>query len=327
MDLGAWSSFSFISHPPGTAAEFGYVGVVPMSEKVPVVVKQGVAAGMNTAGLSCDMQTLIGSEYPDKPGGQEEEEDEGTDSGSSNSTMTGVLNGFFCEWALSNYATAGEVADALRSTHVVYGPDALGQHFILRDAARNSIVIEFLKKQTLIHEDLDDAESGFGIVTNEPPFPWHVENVKHWLWKQSLELPDATIASGFYPDLRFLRLASLKRGLPEADSYQTVIMDAVHLLNSVTIPHGDQIGTDSGAGEGANDHTVFGLVYDHVGEEGEGPVVYFRSYANQSLQRIRLKDVGLDVVGGATKYMPVVNGGDWFVDAAKGFRRHALLQQ
>ena len=36
------------------------------------------------------------------------------------------------------------------------------------------------------------------------------------------------------------------------------------MLNTITVPMGTQMGTDSGAGEGQGDHTQFGVVYDHL---------------------------------------------------------------
>ena len=89
------------------------------------------------------------------------------------------------------------------------------------------------------------------------------QNVKHYEWKQTLARPAVGVPGAFYPDERFLRLHSLKQGLDTPTTYQEVVQQAVHLLNSVTIPAGEIMGTDSGAGEGAGDHTIFGLVYDH----------------------------------------------------------------
>lgn len=34
-------------------------------------------------------------------------------------------------------------------------------------------------------------------------------------------------------------------------------------MNTVTVPQGDQYGTDSGSGEGNGDHSCWGLVRDH----------------------------------------------------------------
>ena len=38
---------------------------------------------------------------------------------------------------------------------------------------------------------------------------------------------------------------------------------ALHVLNSITVPMGEQMGTDSGFGEGRADHTHYGHIYDH----------------------------------------------------------------
>lgn len=285
--------------------------MVPSGKHVPIKIKQGVAAGLNTPGLSCDMQTLIGTTYPSKP--------------DSNSGVTGVLSGFVCDWALSSFSTVAEVHSALSSTHSVHGPDALAFHFIFRDALGESLVVEFLPDpatgdpRTNLHLDLDDGESGFGITTNEPPFPWHVTNVLHYEWKRSLSRPAVAVPGGFYPDERFLRLHSLKNGLEDPASYEEHVQNAVHLLNAVTIPKGDMLATDSGAGEGEGDHTIFGLVYDH---DRDDPKIYFRSYDNQSMRRLRLADLkNLDDVGGDDAFMPVAGGAElYYIDAAADFR-------
>merc|ERR1711953_824906 len=64
---------------------------------------------------------------------------------------------------------------------------------------------------------------------------------------------------------------------------------AMHVLNTVTVPYGQQMGTDSGKGtgsEGTGDYTRFAVVYDHMQK-----ILYWRSSINQNLQRLRLADV------------------------------------
>ena len=74
---------------------------------------------------------------------------------------------------------------------------------------------------------------------------------------------------------------------------------------------GDQMGTDSGAGEGAGDHTMWGVVYDH-----RNGTVYFRTETNQNLQRLRLADLDLTAKA-RPAFLPFNNQLPWFVDAAK----------
>lgn len=88
-------------------------------------------------------------------------------------------------------------------------------------------------------------------------------------------------------------------------------MQAAHTLNTVTVPMGHQIGTDSGPGEGLGDHTQWGVIYDHKNQ-----ILYWRSEANQNLQRLRLADASLEE--GSPQQLIAVEGPKlpWFNDAA-----------
>ena len=272
MDLGFWNDFSLEAVPAGhifhmnstkpapAVAKYGYLSIFPSVESVatPMGPARMVVAGLNTEGMSCDMQTLVGTAYPRFP--------------AAGSASFDVL--VLCEWALASFANAGEAAAALQPggddgrappAFVAMGPDFLGFHFVLRDAFGPSVVLEFLDGET--HVTFDDASGssgGVGVFTNEPPFPWHVANVEHLEWKRSLARPAVAIPGGFYPDERFLRLHLLRQGLPAPSSYRAKVAQALHLLDAVTVPPGKQPATDSGKGEGPGDHTVFGLVYDHT---------------------------------------------------------------
>mmetsp|Transcript_79746 Transcript_79746/g.227619 ORF Transcript_79746/g.227619 Transcript_79746/m.227619 type:complete len:367 (+) Transcript_79746:71-1171(+) len=308
MDLGWWDSWELISIPAGqhpgwdgmginmtSDPTLSYVGIYPITESKKLGVERAISAGMNSAGLSIDAQTLIYTVYPEDP-----------------KDGSGVLMVTFPEWCLANYRTVAEAKLALNEKKItVWGPDALEQHYILRDATGASIVVEFMGGETQVYDDANDGVDTFGVTTNEPVFPWHIENVKHYEWKQTLARPAVGVPGAFYPDERFLRLHSLKQGLDTPTTYQEVVQQAVHLLNSVTIPAGEIMGTDSGAGEGAGDHTIFGLVYDHGAGEAE-PALYWRSYHSQSLQRVRLSD--MDTLD--KRYLSIANELDWYMDVS-----------
>jgi penicillin V acylase-like amidase (Ntn superfamily) len=308
MDLGSWTDFEFITYPP-TESTLGYLGVFPTSRHFDSIgIRHGIAAGMNTEGLSCDMQTLLKTSYPPKPGEDDDRE--------------GVMVGFFCDWVLKAFSTVDEVSSALDvgGTHSVYGPNEFAQHFSLRDATGSSIVVEFMDESTQVWVDKNNGKPSHpGIMTNEPVYDWHVENIKHYEWKKGLALPSIPTPGSFYPEERFLRLHSLKTGLEAPYSYRDLITKATALLNAVTIPIGNQFGTDSGEGEGNGDHTVWGMIYDHTNLS-----VYFRSYKNMSLQRVRLKeDLDLDNVETKKRFLNVAEEEvDWFIDVSKHFKRH-----
>jgi penicillin V acylase-like amidase (Ntn superfamily) len=287
MDLGPGLSFGVATVPAGSKlsgggteptreskALLGFVGFVPV--EAGLVLEHFVTAGMNTAGLSCDQQTLLGSVYPNKTG----------------NATTDVAIDHFCERVLARFNGTAQLAAALAERRLTpHGPSvAGGQHFVVRDARGESLVVEFTDGTASVFVDHNDGgESGFGILTNEPNFQWHVENVRHARWKMRNARPSFTLPGAYYPDERFLRIDLLKRGMPKPTAMREAIQQAVHVLNSVTVPAGAQMGTDSSRGEGQGDHTMFGVVYDHT-----EMAVFWRTEANQNLQRIRLADAKLE---------------------------------
>ena len=233
---------------PGGVTQYGYLGINPTL--VGKSVGPMVAAGINEKGLTCDMQTLITTEMPPP----------------SNTTADLFIE-LFCQWALGGFADTDSVRAALlNSSRVhVYGSSlesgAKGQHYSLRDAAGRSLVVEWVGGKQQVYQDLDDdGKTGWGIMTNEPEYPYMVRMVQHFEWKQSLARPSTSIPGAFYPDERFLRIHLVKRGLPIPKDYREAIMQAVHVLNTVTVPPGSQMGTDSGPGEGQGDHTMWGVI-------------------------------------------------------------------
>merc|ERR1712232_27811 len=152
----------------------------------------------------------------------------------------------------------------------------MGTHFSVRDAMGQGVVIEFMDGEMQLYDDHNDkGKTGFGIMTNEPRFPWQVEAVRHLQWKQQLARSAVTMPGTWYPDARFQRIYLVKSGMPTPKTYEEAMMQAVHTLNTITVPMGDQIGTDSGKGEGLGDHTQWGVVYDH-----KKRTIYWRSQAN-----------------------------------------------
>ena len=72
-----------------------------------------------------------------------------------------------------------------------------------------------------MYEDLNDGgATGWGIVTNEPPFDWQLRAVAHSLWKRSLARPAVGVPGGFYPDERFQRLQMVKTALEDPSAYR-----------------------------------------------------------------------------------------------------------
>lgn len=251
---------------------------------------------LNEHGLSCSLLTLVDTQYE-----------------SRDDSKINVFAGVLCHWATQMFQNVAEVNEMLPKV-AIWGPDALAQHFVLRDATGASLVIECVGGAKQVYLDLNDGVSGFGIMTNEPQFSYHLENVKHYEWKRTLARQAVAIPGNYYPEERFLRIHMIKQGMQSfmesTTDIQTAISLAVQVMNTVTVPMGEQYGTDSGesSGEGDGDHSVFGLVRDHYNK-----VLYWRDATNPTLRGIRLADV----LGRERKLSMTLESGPYFVDMSK----------
>jgi len=300
MDLGSdpyqWMIITRPQGDPGLrSSKFGYVGFV--GKLGSVLESTLVADGMNTAGLTCDAHTLLGSRNPGR-----------------NESLDNIDAGYICQWALEGYGSVAELKAAFSGVNFVEAndPDFKAQHWVFRDATGHGLAVEFLAGQAEIYDDFNDGgQTGYGVFTNEPPLQWQIEAVRHLQWKQSLARSAVEIPGSWYPEARFQRLHLVKSGMPKPSSYQEAIMQTVHVLNTVTVPMGSQMGTDSGEGEGLGDHTQYAIIYDS--KQG---IIYWRTQVNQNLQRLRLMDAGLQkgskgqVIAAQSPSLP------WFNDAS-----------
>ena len=236
MDLGDGPSFSLRTQPRGhkaavanlPPAKYGHIISVGANVSHATKLQQHVEgtlptddmafAGLNEAGLSCDLHALLNSSYPPL------------------STAVGKKNimlYYFCNWALAQFDTAAAVKAALSSGGVhLWGPAAMeddGVHFVVRDSTGRGLAVEFMDKSTLAYDDLNDGETGVGVFTNEPPFPWQLANVRHYRWKQSLARPATAMPGAWYPDERFLRVYLTKSAMPAPASYQEAVQHALRV--------------------------------------------------------------------------------------------------
>lgn len=86
----------------------------------------------------------------------------------------------------------------------IYGPPVLTEHFVVRDAEGKSLVIELINGKKQLYLDLNDGgETGYGIMTNEPTFDYHLKNIAHYEWKRTLARQAVAIVGGYYPEERY----------------------------------------------------------------------------------------------------------------------------
>ena len=266
----------------------------------PLNASQGIKAGLNIAGLSCDEQSLSETTFP-----------------SFNPNKINIDAALLCKYCLQRFTNVSALHahllfDTVNFIQPKYDFNDFGhQHWILRDNKGETLVIEFIDGVMKLYRDSNDnGTTGYGVVTNSPPFPWQIKNMQFIDWKQRKYNNAYSVPSDWYPDSRFQRLAMVKRSMKNVapTTLKEAVASAIHVANTVSVPPGTQMGKDMS--DEADDHrTEFVVIYDH-----KNSVVYWRSVWNQNFARVSLNDLNLDV-GDEQKTLLVKSASiPWFVD-------------
>eukprot|EP00658_Telonema_sp_P-2_P068554 TRINITY_DN5748_c0_g1_i6.p1 TRINITY_DN5748_c0_g1~~TRINITY_DN5748_c0_g1_i6.p1 ORF type:complete len:197 (-),score=33.30 TRINITY_DN5748_c0_g1_i6:876-1466(-) len=128
--------FVMVSTPRGAAAlggngtsRHGYVAFTRMEDPISLNATQGIKAGMNDAGLTCDKQTLIGSVYPPP-----------------SRLVQNIDIALLCRWALEGFKSVPELQAGLSAVNFVdpVDPGFLESHWLIRDASGTGLILECL---------------------------------------------------------------------------------------------------------------------------------------------------------------------------------------
>lgn len=255
---------------------YGYLGVTPLG--------MGFSFdGMNEKGLSFGYLWLPGvTQYPTVPPGQMGQALDFVDLG---------------DWLLGNFATVAQVKGALKNVYV-WGHEVpqLGLppiHVAVHDAMGNHLVIEFIGGKMVV------SDNPISVLTNSPPFDWHIMNLQNYLNLNASNPNSITFrgvpigplgqGSGFLgipgdwsPPSRFVKIATYLRFAKAAATGLDGVNLAEHLLNSVDIP----LGEVRDPGKETGDYTQWVVIKDQSQK-----VFYFRTYEDLSLKMIDLKKI------------------------------------
>ncbi|QWC99553.1 choloylglycine hydrolase family protein [Polynucleobacter paneuropaeus] len=168
------------------------------------------------------------------------------------------LGGFI----LGMFATVKELRNELPKYKVWFDPSEVKGlptppwlHFVLTDRSGESIVIEFVKGQMVIHNNLA------GVLTNAPTYDWHLNNVRNYLSLTATATPSVTVGkvnvaelgqgggliglpADYTPPSRFVRAAYLRQLAYQPSNSIDAIALTGHILDNVDIPMGVARSTD-----------------------------------------------------------------------------------
>ena len=128
-------------------------------------------------------------------------------------------------------------------------------HLVLTDRSGDSIIVEFVKGQMVIHDNIA------GVLTNAPTYDWHLNNVRNYLSLTSTATPSVAVGktnvtelgqgggllglpADYTPPSRFVRAAYLKQFAYQPNNSVDAIALTGHILDNVDIPEGVARSTD-----------------------------------------------------------------------------------
>lgn len=167
-------------------------------------------------------------------------------------------------------------------------------HWLISDDNR-SIVLESTTDGTKVYED------PYGVLTNNPPFPFHCENIQQYMGlhegleenRFSRDLPLENISLGFgavglpgdFSSIsRFVKAVFVKEKIQSNRTEQENIHHFFHILSSVAMPKGCVI-----MKHGAYEYTRYSSCCNtHTG------VYYYNTYFDLSVRRVSLHEADLE---------------------------------
>eukprot|EP01065_Artemidia_motanka_P050949 TRINITY_DN883_c1_g1_i1.p1 TRINITY_DN883_c1_g1~~TRINITY_DN883_c1_g1_i1.p1 ORF type:complete len:363 (+),score=109.57 TRINITY_DN883_c1_g1_i1:166-1254(+) len=276
----------------------GYVGV-----ELPVVGHS--FEGLNEKGMSVSAHTLRESTYQAvRPG----------------ANASQVCHQMFVSWALSQFDSVAALTAGLKSHQIVLAPGTRAHtgesyHWGVQDVSGASAVIEVLDGEVHVHNNT------VGVMTNDPPFDWHLRNLNNFVgvqrrWPKAAkttptEVGPVPVAVGHGTNLlgipgdatppgRFVRMFYLRELARQPKTEEDAMVLAQAIVNSVFVIDGT-VAEEEPALTGY-DRTMWASL--KVLEDG---VFMVRSYSSMEWISVKLSDAVLSE-GAKVRAMPIPAG-------------------
>lgn len=130
-----------------------------------------------------------------------------------------------------------------------YGGEALQLHWSITDSTGRSIIFEYR------HDGSRQVyQNTHGVLTNDPNYDWHMENIKRYIQEPQIKEQDAHTEIPKWSSLlglpgdhsspsRFLKAAFMSRYSEQKDTAIEGVNQAFHILNVLDIPQGKYVFT------------------------------------------------------------------------------------
>jgi len=209
-------------------------------------------------------------------------------------------------WMLENFANVEEVRANIGNVvvpAVVYkqwgfAPEV---HFIVQDAAGESIVLEYVGGKLNVHDN------PLGVLTNSPAFDWHMTNLRNYVNFSMTNAAPVKVGSvtlkpfgqgsgmlgmpgDFTPPSRFVRAVAFSQSVFPSKTGDDAVLEAFHVLNQFDIPKGAAREHEKDEhGNVLADYTIWTSASDLKTKR-----FYFRTYENSQIRVVDLMKMNLD---------------------------------
>lgn len=203
--------------------------------------KHMVVDGMNEKGLYIGALYLPGyASYPE---------------GSPENAAKSMAPEDYVAWLLGNFATVAEVKENYNKVILVQNPqkEIGGQsfpgHFLITDSSGASIVIEPIDNTLKLYDN------PLGVLTNSPPFDWHMTNLSNYANLSAVNVAPLDLSgikvntfgqgSGlvglpgdYTPPSRLIRAVAFSQAAIQLPTAKETVLQVAHIMNAFDIPFG-----------------------------------------------------------------------------------------
>ena len=216
-----------------------------------------------------------------------------------------VSNLELANFILTKFATVDEVREGLKKVKVVSVDEAafggpVPIHHTVIDKSGKAIVVQYIKGE------LNIFDNPLRVLTNSPPFDWHMTNLRNYLnlsavaWpaKKIEELDFAPIGAGsgflglpgdYTPPSRFIRAVAYTQTARKTPDGDETIYEVFRILDNFNLPLGSAEGSDAGSEEllkGMRSSTIWTSAADTKNLK-----YYYHTQNNRKVRMVDLKRI------------------------------------
>ena len=236
-------------------------------------------------------------------------------------------------WVVSQFATVDEVRAALTSGEVRVVPfihpafgGSVPLHWAITDASGKEIVVEYVGGRLHIYD------APLGVMTNSPPYPWHLTNLRNYLnlqpvdWKEvkidGMTLTPIGVGSALLglpgditPPSRFIRAVAFSQTARKTKGGYDTVVELFRILDNFNVP-AEQANPEELEELGLEPLPYGGTQYT-IAFDLKNRVLYYHTDDDRSVRKVDLNEIDFGALH-ETIRQPLRGNGAGVMDVTPG---------